>query len=229
MKTIGILGGMSAISTQLYYKILCDLTKQQFGELNSPSLLIRSLNFNPIAKKMVEERWDEIGEILNKEAKKISEGGADLLLLASNTMHKLTDRMMVGVDIPLLHIADVTAAAVVNGKCKKPAFLATKFTMDNRFYVDRLENRGIEPILPNEIEKTEINRIIFEELARNDIFPNSKQFYVDVVGRLKSIGADSVILGCTEVCLLLTEANTNLPIFDTTYIHCEAAMRMALE
>ena len=229
MKKIGILGGMSSTSTQLYYKILCDLTRKQFGGLNSPSLLIRSVNFDPIAKCMANEKWDEIGQILNMEAKKLSEGGAEFLLLASNTMHKLTEQMMFEIDIPLLHIADVTVTAMSNAGLSNPAFLATKVTMDERFYVDKLERHGLVPILPNKLERLEINRIIFEELVCSEVVPNSKQFYVDVVQRLKNIGADSVILGCTEVGLLLNEANTNLPIFDTTYIHCEAAMRMALE
>ena len=227
MKTIGILGGMSSTSTQLYYKILCELTQKQFGELNSPSLLIRSVNFDPIAKRMADGRWDEIGNILNVEAKKLSEGGAELLLLASNTMHKMTEQMMFGVDIPLLHIADVTISAILDDGITTPAFLATKFTMDERFYIDKLESSGLVPILPNELERFEINRIIFEELVCNDVIPSSKQFYVDVVQRLKSIGADSVILGCTEVSLLLNEDNTNLPTFDTTYLHCKAAMKIA--
>ena len=227
MKTIGILGGMSAVSTQLYYKILCDLTRKQFGELNSPSLLIRSLNFDPLAKRMANGAWDEIGQILNIEAKKLSDGGAELLLLASNTMHKLTEQMMIGVDIPFLHIADVVVAALINDGRNSPAFLATKFTLDERFYVDKLESNGLVPILPNELEKIEINRIIFEELVCNEVVPHSKQFYINVVKRLKSIGADSVIFGCTEVGLLLNEANANLPTFDTTYLHCEAAMKIA--
>ena len=227
MKTIGILGGMSATSTQLYYKILCDLTQKKFGDLNSPSLLIRSVNFYPIAKLMADGQWDEIGNRLNAEAIKLSQGGAELLLLASNTMHKMTEQMMFGVDIPLLHIADVTVSALLNDGITTPAFLATKFTMDERFYIDKLEGHGLVPILPSELERCEINRIIFEELVCNDVVPSSKQFYVDVVQRLKSIGADSVILGCTEVGLLLNEANTDLPTFDTTYLHCEAAMKIA--
>lgn len=227
MKTIGILGGMSAASTQIYYRTLCDLTQDKFGGLTSPDLLIRSVNFAPLAASMNAGNWTAIAGILNAEARRLGDGGADLILLASNTMHKLADEVMAGIDIPLLHIADTTAAAVAAWGCKTPAFIATKFSMEERFYLDRLEGRGLRPVVPDTEQRRDINRIIFDELCRNEINPASRNRYVEIVETLTGSGADSVILGCTEICLLLDETNTDLPLFDTTRLHCEAALTAA--
>ena len=227
MKTIGILGGMSAASTQIYYRTLCELTQDRFGGLTSPDLLIRSLDFAPLAALMKAGDWAAIAAILNAEARRLCDGGADLLLLASNTMHKLADEMMRGVDIPLLHIADVTAAAVAARGCISPAFIATGFTMEERFYLDRLAGQGLRPMLPDAGQRHDINRIIFDELCRNEINPASRDRYVGIVRDLAAGGADSVILGCTEVCLLLDATNTDLPLFVTTRLHCEAALNAA--
>jgi len=227
MKTVGILGGMSAASTQIYYRTLCDLTQDRFGGLTSPDLLIRSLDFAPLAASMKAGDWAAIARSLNAEARRLCDGGAELILLASNTMHKLADQMMQGVDAPLLHIADVTAKAVVARGCASPAFIATGFTMEERFYLDRLEGQGLRPLVPDAEQRRDINRIIFDELCRNEVVPASRERYIAVVRDLAMNGADSVILGCTEVCLLLDEANTDLPLFDTTRLHCEAALDAA--
>ena len=148
---------------------------------------------------------------LNAEARRLCDGGAELILLASNTMHKLADQMMQGVDAPLLHIADVTARAVAARGCISPAFIATGFTMEERFYLDRHEGQGLRPLVPDAEQRRDINRIIFDELCRNEVVPASRERYIAVVRNLAMNGADSVILGCTEVCLLLDEANTDLP------------------
>ena len=228
MKTIGILGGMSAASTRIYYQLLCDLTQEKYGGLTSPHLLIRSLDFAPLAAYMNAGDWDPIARILNDEARRLRDGGAEVILLASNTMHRLADDMMAGVDVPLLHIADTTAKAVVGRMCRRPAFIATRFTMEERFYLERLEMQGLHPLVPDTDQRRDINRIIFDELCRNEINPVSRNRYVEIVRDLESRGADSVILGCTEVCLLLDESNTDLPLFDTTRLHCEAALAAAL-
>ena len=227
MKKIGILGGMSAASTQIYYRTLCDLTQDKFGGLTSLELLIRSLDFAPLAASMNAGDWTTIASSLNREARRLCDGGADLILLASNTMHKLADEVMAGIDIPLLHIADTTGVAVADSGCKTPAFIATKFTMEERFYLDRLESHGLRPMVPDIEQRRDINRIIFDELCRNEINPASRDRYVEIVETLTGSGADSVILGCTEVCLLLDETNTDLPLFDTTRLHCEAALEAA--
>ena len=229
MKKIGILGGMSAASSQIYYQTLCELTLTHFGGLHSPNLLLRSLNFAPLAKMMHEGRWTDIASVLNAEAISLERAGAELIILATNTMHKLADDMMQGVNVPLLHIAEATAAAVLNKNCRKPAFIATKFTMEERFYLDILRDNAISPLVPNAAQRTQINDIIFSELCRNEITVKSEDIYVDIVKGLKQSSADSVILGCTEVCLLLNEENTGLPVFDTTRIHCEAALKAATD
>ena len=227
MKTIGILGGMSAASTQIYYRTLCELAKERFGGLTSPDLLIRSLDFAPLAALMKAGDWDAIAGILNAEARRLCDGGAELIVLASNTMHKLSDEMMRGVNIPLLHIADVTAGAVAARGCINPAFIATGFTMEQRFYLERLEGRGLRPLVPDAEQRRDIDRIIFDELCRNEVNQASRDRYVGIVQELAAGGADSVILGCTEVCLLLDETNIDLPLFDTTWLHCHAALNAA--
>ena len=228
MKRIGILGGMSAASSQLYYQTLCALTQTQLGGLHSPNLLLRSLDFAPIADRMNKGDWSGIADILNAEARHLKDAGAELIVLATNTMHKLADEMMVGVDLPLVHIAEATADAILSGPCRRPAFIATRFTMEERFYLDIMQARGIQAVIPDAGQRQVINRIIFEELCRNDVRPQSEAAYLEIVETLKGVGADSVILGCTEVCLLLNAENTGLPVFDTTRIHCEAALKAAL-
>ena len=227
MKRIGILGGMSATSTQLYYASLCELTQQSLGGLNSPELLIRSVNFDPIAKQMELGEWDSIAARLNREARDLEAAGAEILVLATNTMHKLADRMMEGVSIPLVHIADATAQAIKTAGLSKPALLATKFTMQEPFYRERFAQHGLSTITPNEDDQVEINRIIFEELCRNEVLPDSQAHYEKVAEKLISEGADCVVLGCTEICLVLNDENVAVPVFDTTALHCNAAFEAA--
>lgn len=229
MKTIGILGGMSAASTQLYYRILCDLTREQLGGLHSPELLIRSLDFAPIAELQSEGMWDSAGAILNAEAQALERGGADILILATNTMHKLSDQMMHGVGIPLLHIADATAEAIVDRGLKRPGLMATAFTMEQTFYTDRLVAAGLQPLVPGLEDRAETHRIIYEELCRDEVIPESEAAYRGIAARLVDAGADCLILGCTEVGMLLNQGNVDVPVFDTTVIHCEKALEHAME
>ena len=229
MKTIGILGGMSAASTQLYYAELCRLTREKLGGLHSPQLLIRSLDFAEIEALQVNGQWAEAGEILNREAKALEKGGADFLILATNTMHKLADQMMTGVDIPLLHIADATAKSITSAGLDNPGLMATAFTMEQSFYTDRLVQAGLTPVLPNTADRAETHRIIYEELCKDIVTEGSQAAYVAIANRVKAAGADCLILGCTEVGMLLNQGNVDMPVFDTTLIHCAAALDMALE
>lgn len=228
MKTIGILGGMSAASTQIYYRELCDLTRQRLGGLHSPELLIRSLDFAEIEALQVKGEWSEAGEILNREAKALESGGADILVLATNTMHKLAEQMMDGVSIPLLHIADATAEAIRAAGLKSPGLMATAFTMQQSFYTDRLRAAGLTPILPSEADQNTTHRIIYDELCKDIVTPKSQEAYVGIAQRLVDAGADCLILGCTEVGMLLNADNVPCPVFDTTQIHCRTALEMAL-
>lgn len=228
MKTIGILGGMSAASTQLYYRELCDLTREKLGGLHSPQLLIRSLDFAEIEMLQAKGAWEDAGDILNREAKALERGGVDLLILATNTMHKLADQMMEGVGVPLIHIADATAKAIQTAGLQRPGLMATAFTMEQTFYTDRLKAVGLEPVIPDEDDRAETHRIIYEELCKDITTETSCRTYVDIASRLVNAGADSLILGCTEVGMLLNKGNVDVPVFDTTLIHCQAALDEAL-
>jgi aspartate racemase len=229
VKKIGILGGMSAASTQIYYQTLCSLTQSELGCLHSPNLLIRSVDFAPLALHMNDGNWSAICDTLHAEAKLLAVGGAELIVLATSTMHKLKDQIMQSIDLPFIHIAEATATAVLTGGSKRPAFFATKFTMQEAFYLDILRDNGLGPIVLNTTEQDVINDIIFDELCKNIATAESEATYLDILKRLKAQGADSVILGCTEVCLLLNAQNTAGPVYDTTQIHCQAAIRTALD
>lgn len=229
MKTIGILGGMSAASTQLYYAELCRLTRERFGGLHSPQLLIRSLDLAEIEVLQARGDWARAGEVLNKEAKGLERGGADILILATNTMHKLVEQMMSGVGIPLLHIADATAKAIRNAGLRRPGLMATAFTMEQDFYTGRLRDAALEPVLPNEADRAETHRIIYEELCKDITTPSSEAQYVRIANRLRDAGADCLTLGCTEVGMLLHQNNVPVPVFDTTLVHCAAAIDEALK
>ena len=228
MKTIGILGGMSAASTQIYYRELCNLTRAKLGGLHSPDLLIRSLDFAVIEELQATDQWEAAGDILNREAQALERGGAELIVLATNTMHKLADHMMRGVGIPLLHIADATADAIRQRGLNSPGLMATAFTMEQNFYADRLRAAGLTPIIPGEVDRAEVHRIIYEELCKDITTSESEAAYIGIAERLISLGADCLILGCTEVGMLLNKDNVRVPVFDTTLIHCETALECAL-
>lgn len=228
MKTIGILGGMSAASTQTYYRELCRLVRERLGGLHSPELLIRSLDFAVIEAAQAAGDWDGAGRILNREALALERGGADFIVLATNTMHKVADQMMQGVGIPLLHIADATAAAINRQGLKRPGLMATAFTMEQDFYTARLRAAGLEPVIPDAADRAETHRIIYEELCREVVKPESEQAYRGIASRLVDRGADCLILGCTEVGMLLNAGNVSVPVFDTTLVHCEEAVDRAL-
>ncbi len=228
MKTIGILGGMSAASTQIYYRQLCDLMQQRMGGLHSPELLIRSLDFAGIEALQMRGEWDAAATILNTEAKALEKGGAHLIVLATNTMHKLADQMMAGVNIPMLHIADATADAIVKQGLKSPGLMATAFTMEQTFYTERLRAAGLKVFIPDSADREQIHRVIYDELCKNIVTTNSQAVYVEIARRLVQQGADSLILGCTEVGMLLNQENVDVPVFDTTLIHCKTALDQAL-
>ncbi len=228
MKIIGILGGMSASSTQIYYRQLCNLTRERLGGLHSPELLIRSLDFAGIEALQMAGEWERAGDVLNREAKALERGGAHFIVLATNTMHKLAARMMEGVSIPLLHIADATAAAIRRRGLRSPGLMATAFTMEQPFYTDRLIASDLDPIIPDTPDRAETHRIIYEELCRDIVTEESKAAYMAIARRLVERGADCLILGCTEVGMLLNQGNVTVPVFDTTLVHCDAALALAL-
>jgi aspartate racemase len=219
---------MSAASTQVYYRELCQLTRARLGGLHSPELLIRSLDFAKVEELQRNGEWAIAGEILNNEAKALERGGAQLIILATNTMHKLADRMMVGVNAPFIHVADATAKAINEKGLRRPGLMATAFTMEQSFYTDRLVAAGLSPVLPNAADRAETHRIIYEELCKDIRSADSAATYIAIANRLAEAGADSLILGCTEVGMLLNQDNVSLPVFDTTLIHCAAALEWAV-
>ena len=229
MKTIGVLGGMSATSTQIYYRELCKITRERLGGLHSPELLIRSLDFAKIEALQMKGDWNAAGVILNNEAKALERGGAHVIVLATNTMHKLAKEMMAGVQIPFIHIADATAHAIKVKRLHTPGLMATAFTMEQSFYTDRLIAADLNPIIPNDNDRAETHRIIYEELCKDITDAKSRVTYVAIAERLAVSGADCLILGCTEVGMLLNEGNVRMPVFDTTLIHCKAVLDYALE
>ncbi len=229
MRVIGILGGMSAASTALYYARLVERTRARLGGLHSPEILLRSLDFAPIAALQAEGRWDEAGQRLAAEAAALERAGAGLVILATNTMHKVAAPIEAALTVPFLHIADATAAAIRGAGHGRPGVMATAYTMEQTFYTGRLAAHGLAPLVPEPEDRAETHRIIYDELCREEIRPESRTAYEGIAARLAARGADCLILGCTEVGMLLSAANSPLPVFDTTLIHCDAALDAALE
>jgi aspartate racemase len=229
MKTIGIIGGMSAESTTLYYDRLNAEVRRRLGGLHSARCLVWSFDFADIAALQSQGRWDEAGALLADAAVKLEGCGADLLLLATNTMHKVANRIEAATRVPLLHIADATAERIRAAGFKRPGLIATGFTMEQDFYTGRLRDRfGLEAIVPEETDRRDVHRIIYDELCRAIVREDSRRTYEAIARRLAEAGADCVILGCTEVTLLLNADNVPLPVFDTVSIHVEAAADAAL-
>lgn len=220
---------MSAASTQVYYRELCRLTRARLGGLHSPELLIRSLDFAKIEALQTKGEWAAAGDILNNEAKALERGGAQLIILATNTMHKLADHMMVGVKAPFIHIVDATTRAIHERGLRRPGLMATAFTMQQSFYTERLIAAGMTPVLPDAADQAETHRIIYQELCKDIRSAGSAATYVAIANRLADAGADCLILGCTEVGMLLNQNNVAKPVFDATLIHCAAALEWAMQ
>jgi aspartate racemase len=229
MRTLGLIGGMSWESTAIYYRQLNELARERLGGLHSARLLLWSFDFADIAARQHAGDWKGAADRMIDAAWRLERGGADALVLCTNTMHRMAEEVQAAVPLPLLHIADATAAAVRRAGCRRPALLATRFTMEEAFYKGRLRDRhGIEAIVPDEAGRAMVHGVIYEELCRGLVRPESKAGYLALIDRLRAAGADGVILGCTEITLLIGQADLDLPVFDTTGIHAEAAMDFAL-
>ncbi len=228
MTTIGLIGGMSWESTAVYYRLLNEGVRARLGGLHSADILLHSLDFSAIAEMQAKGDWDAAGDVLAASALRLEQAGAGCIVLCTNTMHKLADRITAATRVPFLHLADVTAKAVKRRGVRRPLLLATRFTMEQRFYLGRLAAFGIEAVVPGEAERVEVHRIIYEELCRGRIEPASKARYLAIIAEAAAHGADGVILGCTEIGLLISQADVELPVFDTTALHVEAALDFAL-
>ena len=228
MKTIGLLGGMSWESSALYYRLLNEAVRDRLGGLHSARCVLLSVDFAEIERLQVAGQWEKAGEILAAEARALEAAGVDLLVLCTNTMHKVADALTAAVDVPLLHIGDVTGAAVRAAGLRRVGLLATGFTMDDSFLPDRLSAHGLEVLVPEVVDRAEVHRIIYEELCLGIVREESRQTYREVVDRLVARGAEGVILGCTEIELLIGPDDVEVPVFPTTALHVEAAVAAAL-
>lgn len=225
---IGMLGGMSWQSTALYYRLANELVAERLGGLHSASLVLRSVDFDGIHVLQGEGRWDDAGDLLAAAAKGVEAAGADLLLLCTNTMHIVADQVQDAIGIPLLHLADATAAAVLATGVATVGLLGTAFTMEQDFYRDRLAGHGLRVIVPEADDRALVHRVIFDELAQGVVRDESRRSYREVIDRLVSAGAEGVILGCTEIELLIDADDSPVPVFPTTRIHVEAAVESSL-
>lgn len=229
MKTIGLIGGMSWESTIPYYRLLNEGVKQHLGGLHCAKCILVSVDFYEIERLQHAGDWDGAGIVLADAARSLEAAGADFIVLCTNTMHKVAGSIDAAVSIPLLHIADATAAAIKLAGCNRVGLLGTKFTMEQPFYRERLrELHGIEVLLPNEAERDSLHQIIYQELCQGVINPESKQAVRKMMAGLAWQGVDGIILGCTEIGLLVGKADAAVPLFDTTVIHAAAAVRLAL-
>ena len=226
MKTIGIIGGMSFESTLSYYQSINELVKEKLGGLNSAKIALLSLNFEEIAKLQRENKWDESAEILTQSALKLEKIGVDFILIATNTMHKVLPVIKKQIKTPFIHIAESVGEELKNNNIKKALLLGTKFTMSENFYKDILNNFGLETIIPNNEEMEIINSIIFDELCQGKILESSKEKYLNIIESYKE--AEAVILGCTEIGMLIKEQDCKIKLFDTTKIHIKKAVELAL-
>ncbi|WP_313551499.1 aspartate/glutamate racemase family protein [Pseudomonas sp.] len=228
MRTLGLLAGMSWESSVTYYRLLNQIARQRLGGLHSAPLLMWSVDFAKVAELQHHGDWDGCARLLVDAARRLETAGAEGLLICTNTMHKLAEPIQAAINIPLIHIADATAKALTKAGMQRPALLATRFTMEQDFYVGHLRAHGLDPRIPDAPGRERVHQIIYEELCQGVVRNESRQTYVAEIGKLADQGADSVILGCTEIGLLLSQKDLALPVFDTTEIHAEAAMDFAL-
>lgn len=227
MKTIGLIGGMSWESTAHYYAALNRETARRLGGLHSAPLLLHSVDFAPVADMQSAGEWEKAGEMLAKSAQRLETAGAGLIAIATNTMHIVADQVANAVSVPLVHIADPTARALTADGFTNVGLLGTRFTMEMAFYKDRLKSHGLTPLVP-EVDHTNLNGIIYDELCHGLVRDASREVYVKAIERMQAHGAEAVILGCTEIGLLIDDSVSPLPVYDTTQLHAKALIDAAL-
>ncbi|PST91292.1 aspartate racemase [Photobacterium sp. NCIMB 13483] len=229
MKTIGMLGGMSWESTASYYKAINEGVKAELGGLSSAKICLYSVNFEEIEKLQHQGRWNDTAVILTQAAKAVEAGGADFLIICTNTMHKVASEIEAEISIPILHIADATAKKLVSDGVKKVGLLGTRFTMEQDFYKSRLTNKfEIDVIVPSTESRAIVHNVIYDELCKGIISAESRVKYLNIINELYKSGAEAVILGCTEIALLIQQQHTDIPLYDTTEIHAFEAVQLAL-
>ena len=229
MKTIGLIGGMSAESTVTYYKVINSVVNQKLGGFHSAKCLLYSVDFDEIERCQMSGEWEKSGEILADAARRLQKGGADFLVLCTNTMHKVAHAIQSAVNIPFLHIAEATARRVKDAGIGKVCLLGTAFTMEEGFYKDVLAKNGIDVIVPDADDRKTVNDVIYGELCHGVIKDESRAKFVGIINKAAALGARGAILGCTEIGLLVGDGDITLPVFDTALIHAEEAALAALE
>ena len=229
MKTIGLIGGITPESTILYYRILNGLAVSTYGESHSAKVIINSVDFGQIAKLQKENRWDLLNDIMKHAAVNLEKAGASCILICANTMHLTIEAVKSGINVPVIHIAEATAKQILKKEIKKVALLGTKYTMEKTFYTDVLSGFGIETIIPDLDDRNEVHRVIYDELSKGKTTSESKEIYLNIIKKLVSLGAEGVILGCTEIPLLIEQKDVVVPVFDTTTIHANAAFNLSIE
>ncbi|MFE5587484.1 aspartate/glutamate racemase family protein [Kitasatospora sp. NPDC056531] len=229
MKTLGLIGGMSWESTAEYYRLLNELTRDRLGGLHSAQLVLYSVDFAEIEQLQAAGRWEEAGSILAGAARSLEAAGADLLLICTNTMHKVADQVSAAVSVPLLHLADATATAVRAAGVGRVGLLGTAFTMEQDFYRGRLAASGLDVLVPAAASRALVHRVIYEELCVGEVREESRAAYRRVIEELVSAGAEGIILGCTEIELLIRPEDSPVPVFPTARLHAEAAVDTALD
>lgn len=228
MKTIGLLGGMSWESTVIYYQIINEVIKSKLGGLHSAKVVLYSVDFSEIEQFQVNGEWDKSAKVLSTAAQSLEKAGADFIAICTNTMHKVVPQIQKRIGIPIVHIAEATAGSLQNQGITKVALLGTKYTMTQDFYKAKIEDAGIQVLIPHEQGIELINRVIYEELCLGIVSEPSKQEYLRIISTLEQQGAQGVILGCTEIGLLIQQKDIALPVFDTTEIHATKAAMLAL-
>lgn len=223
LKTIGLIGGMSWESTVTYYKIINETVKEKLGGLHSAKCILYSVDFHEIEECQANGNWKKSGEILGEAANNLEKAGADFIVICTNTMHKVINQIKEKISIPILHIAEMTAEKILEKGLKNIALLGTKYTMEQDFYKSKLIEKEINVIIPDKNDIEIINKVIYDELCLGTINSNSKKKFLEIVDKLRSKGAEGIILGCTEIGLLIKNEDTGVPLFDTAVIHAEEA------
>lgn len=229
MKTIGLIGGMSWESTSEYYRIINEEIKERLGGLHSAKCMINSVDFEEIERFQSRGDWNGAGEVLANAAYSLQKGGADFIIICTNTMHKVVEKIKKKIDIPILHIADATANEINRKGIQTVGLLGTKYTMEQDFYKSRIEEHDIKVIVPSGTNREKVNEVIYTELCLGKIVFQSREYYKRVIEELVQEGAQGIILGCTEIGLLIKQENVSVPIFDTTHIHAIEAVKVALD
>ncbi len=229
MKKIGLIGGMSWESSVTYYQIINQVVKEQLGGLYSAECILYSVNFQEIEHYQSTNNWQKSAEVLAEAALNLQKAGADFIVICSNTMHKVVPYINSQINIPILHIAEMTVRALNKFNINKVALLGTKYTMEQEFYKNILIQNGFDIVIPEEQDRQVINDVIFKELCLGKINPTSKNIYLDIISRMCQLGIQGVILGCTEIGLLIKQSDISIPLFDTSLIHAQEAALLALE